>query len=93
MFIRDGNYAKILGELFLTMKQERLAGIFNKLAANAKPPPQNLASVLLSLAEYCSKANMIEDCIKACERVIDIGNGQQREAAKSIRNRFIQTGH
>lgn len=66
------------------MKRSRLSAVFFKLASVANPPPQNLASVLLSLAEYCLSAGLADDCLSACQRVIDIGNGQQREAAKAL---------
>ena len=74
------------------MKQERLSALFYRVASTAKPPPQNLAAVLLSLAEYCLRSNMAEECVKVCERIMDIGNGQQREAAKTIRSRLEQAG-
>ena len=81
---RDGNYAQVLGSLFKAMKRSRLSAVFFKLAAVASPPPQNLAAVLLSLAEYCLAAGLADDCRSACQRITDIGNGQQREAAKEL---------
>ena len=87
---RDGNYAANVGDLFSEMKQSKLSAVFRKLASEAEVPPHNLASVLLSLAEYCMKAKLTDDCIRACRKVINIGNGQQRECAKSI---LLQVQH
>ena len=87
---RNGEYAKVVGSLLQALKQARLAAVFFKLAANATPPPQNVATVLLALAEYCLAAQQHDECGRACARVIDIGNGQQREAAKLILARLQQ---
>ena len=65
-FFRDGNYAKTVGEIFMKMKKEDLSAVFLKITSEAHPPSQNLATVLLYLADYCLKQKLYEDCEKAC---------------------------
>ena len=80
----NSGVCRCISKLFEEEKEMRLSGLFGKMGLDTDVKSEEVVDVMIAVALYEKEEGRKDECVSMCQKVIEIGNRQQKEKATEI---------